>query len=63
MECVEAESTGGTSHKVNSTESHFPEVAGVYIHWTGLLDLHIFGFYAWCVGLMDSYRLILHNLR
>ena len=46
MECVEAESTGGISHKVNGTESHFPEVAGVYIHWTGLLDLHIFGFYA-----------------
>ena len=29
MECVEAESTGGASHKVNGTESHFPEVATV----------------------------------
>ena len=44
MECVETESTGGTSHKVNGIESHFPEVTGAYIHWTGLLDLHIFWF-------------------
>ena len=29
MECVEAESTGGALHKVNGTESHFPEVATV----------------------------------
>ena len=28
-ECVEAESTGGALHKVNGTESHFPEVATV----------------------------------
>ena len=29
MECVKAESTGGVLHKVNGTESHFPEVATV----------------------------------
>jgi len=29
VECVEAESTGDALHKVNGTESHFPEVATV----------------------------------
>jgi len=32
VECIVAESTGGASHKVNDTESHFPKVAIVKIH-------------------------------